>query len=49
MKGFNNVLVDAGFTITEEDIEIMESKPKYGSGGTGARDADSKKKQLRLR
>ena len=47
VKGFSNVLVDAGITIAEADIETLELKPKYESGTTGARDADEEK-QLRL-
>ena len=47
VKGFNNVLVDAGITIAEADIEMLKLKPEYGSGATGAQDAD-KEKQLRL-
>ena len=45
VKGFNNVLTDAGITITEGDIEVLEMKPKYGSGVTGAQDADKEKQQ----
>ena len=47
VKGFNNVLVDAGLMIAEADIKTLELKPKFGSGATGARDAN-KEKQLRL-
>ena len=44
VKGFHMVLSDASITITEADIEGLESKP---SSGTGAITADEKK-QLKL-
>ena len=47
VKGINSVLVDAGITISESDVETLELMPKYGSGTTGARNANEEK-QYRL-
>ena len=33
-----------GITITKDDIETLELRPKHGSSGTGARTADEEKK-----
>ena len=40
VKGFHGVLKDAGMTITEADIEILEARPSLTAGGTGARTAE---------
>ena len=47
VKGFHAVLVNAGITIDEADIEILEVKPSALAGGTGARTTDEER-QLRL-
>ena len=47
VKGFIAVLVDAGITIKEEEVETLELQPKFGSGAAGVRSADEEK-QFRL-
>ena len=47
VKGFHQVLTDAGIAIDENDIEIYELKEKYGSSGSNVRTSDEEK-QLRL-
>ena len=47
VKGFHSVLKDSGMTITEDEIETLELKPKHGSSRTGARTADEEK-QLKM-
>ena len=36
VEGFHMVLSDAGITITEDDIKVLESKPLHSTGGAGA-------------
>ena len=47
VKGFHQVLTDAGIAIDENEIEIYELKEKYGSSGSNVRTSDEEK-QLRL-
>ena len=47
VKGFHQVLTDAGIAIDESDIEDLESKEKHGSSGTNVRTRDEEK-QLKL-
>ena len=47
VKGFHIVLKDAGITITENDLELLEVKQSLAVGGTGARTA-VEEKQLKL-
>ena len=47
VKGFNSVLKDAGITISESDVKVLEERPKHGSGETDAR-TQEEEKQLRL-
>ena len=43
VKGFISVLDDAGITIDEDEVEILELRPTYGSGLSGAKSAEKEK------
>ena len=47
VKGFQIVLKDSGLTISEDDMDALELKEKYETGGSNDRSAN-KEKQLKL-
>ena len=47
VKGFHIVLKDSGLTISETDMETLELKDKYGTGGSNDR-STNEEKQLKL-
>ena len=47
MKGFHAVLKDAGITITEAEMEMLDEQPSHTVRGAGARTANEEK-QLKL-